>query len=140
MRRHARETSSPKTPNNMEKCYESQVPRSRYHHCVLPSIAHATEDFCVVVSETPDGFLALREGPSAKSKMIAKLRPRQVLSADTAGCSGSCNGGWMRINSVYAFNGKETFTSDQTGTYKPAWVAARYTLPDDECTRRMYEG
>ena len=118
MRRHARETSSPKTPNNMKKCYESQVPRSRYHHCVLPSIAHATEDFCVVVSETPDGFLALREGPGAQFKMIDKLQPGQVLVADSIGN----NGGWIRIN---ALNG---------------WVAARYTRPDKECTRGLYEG
>src|SRR5262245_43411571 len=47
--------------------------------------AHATADFCVVVTKTPDGFLALREGPGTQFKMIAKLKPGFPLDADTGG-------------------------------------------------------
>jgi hypothetical protein len=46
--------------------------------------AHATEnpDMCAVVMKTPDGFLALRTKPEAKSKMMSKLFPGQVLRVD----------------------------------------------------------
>jgi hypothetical protein len=47
--------------------------------------AHATEDFCAVVLKTPDGFLALREGPSTRFKMITKLHRGDFLLADTGG-------------------------------------------------------
>ena len=46
--------------------------------------AHATEDFCAVVLKTPDGFLALREGPGTQHKMITKLEQGDFLLADTA--------------------------------------------------------
>jgi hypothetical protein len=52
--------------------------------------AHATADFCVVVTKTPDGFLALREGPGTQFKMIAKLKPGYPLDADTAGGGPEC--------------------------------------------------
>jgi hypothetical protein len=47
--------------------------------------AHATEDFCITVTKTPDGFLALREGPGTQYKMLAKLMPGFPLDADTGG-------------------------------------------------------
>src|SRR6516162_8515790 len=37
----------------------------------LATSAHATEDFCVIVQKTPDGFLALREGPGTRFRMKA---------------------------------------------------------------------
>jgi hypothetical protein len=40
---------------------------------VVSTASQATEDFCAVVLKTPDGFLALREKPETRSKMIAKL-------------------------------------------------------------------
>lgn len=45
--------------------------------------AYATQDFCVVVRKTPDGFLALRDGPGAKFRMKATLKPGELLVADT---------------------------------------------------------
>jgi hypothetical protein len=42
--------------------------------------AHAVYDDCAVVLRTPDGFLALREKPSAKSKIILKLQRSEVLN------------------------------------------------------------
>jgi Bacterial SH3 domain len=46
------------------------------------SAAHTDTEFCVVVRKTPDGFLALREKPTTKSKIIATLRTNVPLLAD----------------------------------------------------------
>jgi hypothetical protein len=40
----------------------------------LATSAQATEDFCAVVLKTPDGFLALREGPGTRFGVKANLR------------------------------------------------------------------
>jgi hypothetical protein len=60
---------------------------------IRPAPAHATEDFCITVTKTPDGFLALREGPATQFKMIAKLKPGFPLDADTGGGFGK----WTRV-------------------------------------------
>jgi hypothetical protein len=52
----------------------------------LSTGAQATEDFCAVVLKTPDGFLALREGPGAQFRVKARLRQGDVLFADTRTC------------------------------------------------------
>jgi hypothetical protein len=39
----------------------------------LSTEAQATEDFCAVVLKTPDGFVALREGPGTQFDVNAKL-------------------------------------------------------------------
>jgi hypothetical protein len=44
--------------------------------------AHATQDFCAVVRKTPDGFLALREGPGTWFPMKARLHQGDLLFAD----------------------------------------------------------
>jgi hypothetical protein len=36
---------------------------------------HADSKYCVVVTKTSDGFLAVREKPSMKGKLIATIRP-----------------------------------------------------------------
>jgi hypothetical protein len=41
--------------------------------------AHATVDSCGVVLRTPDGFLNLRKAPSVKAKVIARLKPGDIL-------------------------------------------------------------
>jgi hypothetical protein len=51
---------------------------------LMASAAHAAYDDCAVVLETPDGFLALREEPTAKSKLILKLHRGDVLDVDVA--------------------------------------------------------
>jgi hypothetical protein len=48
----------------------------------LATSARATEDFCAVVLKTPDGFLALREGPGTRFRMQARLHRGDVLFAD----------------------------------------------------------
>ena len=52
----------------------------------LATSAEATEDFCAVVLKTPDGFLALRQGPGTRFPVKLKLHQGDVLSADTRRC------------------------------------------------------
>jgi hypothetical protein len=104
--------------------------------------AHATEDFCVEVTKTPDGFLALREGPGTQFKMIAKLKPGYPLDADTAGAASEC--------STFAAGGEQTpetpiemaryercmkraekWTRVWIAGRRSAWVYNKYTKPRD---------
>ena len=65
---------------------------------VLTSItaARATTDGCAVVLNTPDGFLALREGPGTQFRIKDKLRPRQIVSIPTEDCNVICNK-WIKV-------------------------------------------
>jgi SH3-like domain-containing protein len=74
------------------------------------SAAGATTDFCIVVTKTPDGFLALREGPGTQFKMMAKLKPGYPLDADAGDAK------WTRV-----------WIAD--GRY--AWVYTKYTRQID---------
>ena len=53
---------------------------------VLASItaASATTASCAVVLNTPDGFLALREGPGTQFRIKDKLSPSQTVDIKTA--------------------------------------------------------
>jgi hypothetical protein len=46
---------------------------------VLANNAEATESWCAQVKRTADGFVALRELPSETSKMLAKLKPGEII-------------------------------------------------------------
>jgi hypothetical protein len=93
----------------------------------LATSAHATIDFCVVVRNTPDGFLALRKGPGTRFRMKARLKPGELLTADTRKCMGEnepiCDekGQWTFINYVPRLDDgkKERFTQ--------GWVATKFT-------------
>ena len=80
----------------------------------------ATEDFCLTVTKTPDGFLALREGPGTQFKMIAKIFPGYPLDADTGGGSNRNVG-----------PGKRQWTRVWIAARKSAWVYNKYTQPRD---------
>jgi hypothetical protein len=63
--------------------------------------ASATTESCAVVLNTPDGFLALRDGPGTRFRMKGKLRPGVVLLITTENCSWEqpnikCQR-WMRV-------------------------------------------
>ena len=63
--------------------------------------ATATTDACAVVLNTPDGFLALRDGPGTSFRMKGKLRPGATLTITTEDCSWEqpnikCKR-WMRV-------------------------------------------
>jgi hypothetical protein len=74
--------------------------------------AHATADFCIVVTESPDGFVALREGPGTQFKIIAKLKPGFPLDADTAGQPSK----WTRV---------------WIAARRSAWIYTKYTRQID---------
>jgi hypothetical protein len=46
-------------------------------------VAHATSDGCAVVLRTPDGFLNLRAEPSMKARIVARLKPGEILYDDS---------------------------------------------------------
>ena len=89
--------------------------------------AHATADGCAVVRKTPDGFLSLRQAPTAKALAIAKLKPGWPLSVDSATCETSgkisiCGGNkWTHVTGVWPLDGV-----DCGNTCTRGWVATRY--------------
>jgi hypothetical protein len=90
--------------------------------------AHATADGCAVVRKTPDGFLSLRQAPTAKALAIAKLKPGWHLSVDSATCETSgkisiCGGTeWTHVTGVWPLDGGV----DCGDTCTRGWVATRY--------------
>ena len=94
---------------------------------VLASItaARATTDSCAVVLNTPDGFLALREGPGTQFRIKDKLSPSQTVGITTEDCiwhrrgNVTCNK-WVRVK---VFD-DQTPTSGWAG-----WVRSKYIQP-----------
>ena len=85
--------------------------------------AHATgPDDCAVVVQTRDGFLNVREAPTMKSKIIAKLYPMDMVWADAYECIiEECEiKGWRHIGEV----------TRSSGDGKPqklrGWVGEKY--------------
>src|SRR5215510_4211947 len=99
--------------------------------------AHATEDFCVEVTKTPDGFLALREGPGTEFKMIAKLKPGYPLDADTSQggteCAGDQDPETPKEMARYKRCMKEAqrWTRVWIAARRSAWVYSKYTKSRD---------
>jgi hypothetical protein len=103
----------------------------------LTTGAAATEDFCAVVLKTPDGFLALREGPGTKFKVKARLRRGDVLYADSRGCIyGVCDemGRWVYVNHVPRLDGN----LEKARHLTQGWVVRRFVQefggPDMPCS------
>jgi len=97
--------------------------------------ARATHDFCVVVRDTPDAFLALREGPGTRFSIKEKLRPGEFLLADTRSCTDSnvCDETkqWTFINHVPRLDGK----LQEAKHFTQGWVATKFTMqvPEERC-------
>ena len=95
----------------------------------LATSAHATEDFCAVVLKTPDGFLALREGPGTRFKVKEKLLQGDVLFADTRSCvidhPGICDEKreWTYVYSVPRLDGD----LKEAKHFTEGWVGSRFT-------------
>ena len=104
----------------------------------LATSAHATADFCAVVLKTPDGFLALREGPGMRFKAKARLRQGDVLFADTRTCvidhPDICDEKmeWTYVNYVPRLDGR----LKEAKHFTQGWVARKFTqeflCPGDE--------
>jgi len=100
--------------------------------------ALATEDFCAVVLKTPDGFLALREGPGTQFREKARLRQGDVLFADTRTCvidhPDICDKTrkWTYVNYVPRLDGR----LEEAKQFTQGWVVRRFTqefiCPGDE--------
>lgn len=46
------------------------------------TVAHAAYDECAVVLKTPDGFLAMRQGPGTGANMVTKLHRGDVVETE----------------------------------------------------------
>lgn len=90
---------------------------------VLITCAHATEDYCVTVRNTPDGFLALREGPGTHYKVKARLRPGELLVGDSLGDD------WTHIAYVPGRDGPE----EKAKRFTQGYVATKFTRPVRRC-------
>jgi hypothetical protein len=97
---------------------------------LVPSIANAIEldieDSCEVVAKTPDGFLALREEPGTRFKMITKLRPGELLISDTRTFKGEHQENWIYINEVPGRDNTQ-------GPFTQGWVSTLYLKSPDKC-------
>jgi hypothetical protein len=93
--------------------------------------AHATADGCAVVLRTPDGFLSLREAPSMKAKIIARLKPGEIIDVTDLSCPGfsDCDnkGGWTHVSGVPRLNGTN------------GWVGTRFIV-SVACEHLEYRG
>ena|SRR6516165_889215 len=69
---------------------------------LVTGTAHATEDGCAVVLKTPDGFLNVRAQANARSHILKRLRPGQVIYTDTAGGDGDEKRYWTHVYLEYA--------------------------------------
>ena len=91
------------------------------------SNAHATIDYCVRVRNTPDGFIALREGPGAQSRVKARLKPGELLITDA-----ESTGPWTFVNSVLSRD------RGKTNNFTQGWVARKFTESAPACTRALH--
>jgi hypothetical protein len=73
--------------------------------CAAPG-AHATADGCAVVKRTSDGFVNLRKDPSMRARIVARLKPGQIVYVDDLACApmAHCDneGGWTHVTGVPA--------------------------------------
>jgi hypothetical protein len=79
--------------------------------------AHGTVDSCAVVLRTPDGFLNLRKAPSMKAKIIARLKPGDVLQGFESLNATAVGDKWAHVLSVPQVPRLKN---------KSGWVVARF--------------
>ncbi|MCZ8163773.1 MAG: SH3 domain-containing protein [Beijerinckiaceae bacterium] len=85
-------------------------------------------DTCTV-SRTADGFVALRERPNVKSRLLARVRPGETLALIKFGDGGEVSGPWQLVEyfpgEIMPDRAHADFRKVRTG-----WIYARYL---DEC-------
>jgi len=85
--------------------------------------AHATESACAVVLHVSDGFVAVRQGPSAATAMIDKIKPGQLVGITAI----PAIKGWVRLDVLFKIDtGKLTPLKDMNG-----WVNENLVRPID---------
>jgi hypothetical protein len=90
------------------------------------STSYATESFCAVTERTPDGFVALREGPGAEFKAKAKAVPSDQLIVATEHCRSDfgplfCDdkGAWLFVEEVIP-------VTAPSKSLARGWISARF--------------
>jgi hypothetical protein len=103
------------------------------------SSVHATEDFCAVVLKTPDGFLALRDGPGPRFKMKVRLHQGDFLDANSRSCTIGNNSQicdtkrqWTYITSVRRIDGPEVKAKHFTGGWVSTKFIKGFACPEDQ--------
>ena len=81
--------------------------------------AHATSDGCAVVLRTPDGFLNLRAEPSMKARIVARLKPGEILYDDSRPSGDKFR--WMHITGLFR----------RGGINVDGWIGRRFVTPID---------
>jgi hypothetical protein len=66
-------------------------------------IGSATESACAVVLYFSDGFVAVRQGPTASSAIIDKVFPGQIIGISSA--PGWSAGAWVRVDILFKVGG-----------------------------------
>ena len=83
--------------------------------------ARATTESCAVVLNTPDGFLALREGPGTQFRIKDKPSPGQTVGITTEDCI------WHRRGDVTCSKWIKVRVDDTSGWL--GWVRSKYIQP-----------
>jgi hypothetical protein len=88
--------------------------------------AHALADgpACAMVKQTPDGFLNLRADFSMSGKIIAKLRPGNLLYVTATELGINTLGDWVEVDGVWRKPGLK------------GWVARRF-IREIKCPKEM---
>jgi Bacterial SH3 domain len=73
--------------------------------------------YCEILS-TRDGFVALRDGPSASAKLIRRMKTGETVQIDS---TAKPRGGWMKV----------FYTGPDRSLMQPGWVSRR--LVEREC-------
>ena len=80
--------------------------------------------FVCTVKPTPDGFVALRSGPAAESRMITRITPGQMVVIERKGYVAVKSGNWFRVShhpgTVFPNPGDPEYKNVQKG-----WVNSR---------------
>jgi hypothetical protein len=81
--------------------------------------------FVCTVKPTPDGFVALRSGPSATSRMITRIIPGQMVVIERKGYIAIQSGNWFRVS----YHPGKVFPNPGAPEYKDVrkgWVNSRF--------------
>jgi hypothetical protein len=89
----------------------------------LPSSGTPDGHTCASVIGTPDGFLAVRDGPGPKNLIVAQLKPHDFVDVDICSAD-SCAGSWRHVEHV-------DWDNDSNGQHPvTGWVNGRYLVPE----------
>lgn len=97
---------------------------------LLLAVATATADarYACAVKSTPDGFVALREGPSTRNKMLVRMRPQElvnIMHPDTEDLKRSRDWLWARWYPGTRRTADHTPTGDER-TMRSGWVHDKF--------------